>query len=89
VPLHPSYKGSVLFRNTFDGQLPATDYPKVNVNVFLFGVKQNLTFRKQFYFMMFLVYAAFGLVWGWFCYRHLQELLPIQVRQSIPFLDLI
>jgi hypothetical protein len=32
---------------------------------------------------MFLFYAAFGLVWGWFCYRHLQELLPIQVRQSI------
>jgi len=30
--------------------------------------------------MMFLVYAAFGLVWGWFCYRHLQELLPIHTR---------
>jgi hypothetical protein len=59
--LHPSYEGSVLFRNTFNGLLPATDYPKVN-----------------FYFMMFLFYTAFGLVWAWFCYRHLQELLPIQ-----------
>lgn len=32
VPYHPSYTGSVLFRNTFDGQLPATDYPKVHVS---------------------------------------------------------
>jgi hypothetical protein len=38
---------------------------------------------------MFLSYAAFGLVWAWFSYRHLQELLPIQVRQFIPFVDLI
>ena len=29
--VHPSYRGTVLFRNVFDGQLPATDYPKVNV----------------------------------------------------------
>uniref|UniRef100_A0A8H7Y739 Uncharacterized protein n=1 Tax=Psilocybe cubensis TaxID=181762 RepID=A0A8H7Y739_PSICU len=29
VPYHPSYKGTVLFKNTFDGELPATDYPKV------------------------------------------------------------
>jgi hypothetical protein len=39
--LHPTYKGTVLFRNTFDGKLPATDYPKVNVclsNVFLLVV---------------------------------------------------
>ncbi|GLB35917.1 putative lung seven transmembrane receptor [Lyophyllum shimeji] len=30
VPYHPSYTGRVLFRNTFDGKLPASDYPKVN-----------------------------------------------------------
>ncbi|KAF7784069.1 hypothetical protein Agabi119p4_234 [Agaricus bisporus var. burnettii] len=30
VPYHPSYVGTVLFRNTFDGQLEAIDYPKVN-----------------------------------------------------------
>jgi hypothetical protein len=29
--VHPSYRGTVLFRNVFDGRLPATDYPKVNV----------------------------------------------------------
>ncbi|KAF8913100.1 protein PTM1 [Gymnopilus junonius] len=65
VPFHPSYKGSVLFRNTFNGQLPATDYPKV-----------------IFYFVMFIVYATFGLLWGWFCYRHIHELLPIQYYLS-------
>jgi hypothetical protein len=31
IPFHPSYKGTILFKNTFDGQLAATDYPKVNV----------------------------------------------------------
>ena len=29
---HPGYQGTILFQNTFDGQLPATDYPKVNVS---------------------------------------------------------
>ena len=29
---YPPYNGLVLFRNTFDGKLPATDYPKVNVS---------------------------------------------------------
>ncbi|KAF8973663.1 lung seven transmembrane receptor-domain-containing protein [Flammula alnicola] len=65
VPFHPSYTGSVLFKNTFNGQLPATDYPKVN-----------------FYFTMFIVYATFGVVWAWFCYRHIHELLPIQYYLS-------
>lgn len=32
VPFHPTYNGAVLFRNTFDGELPAGDYPKVNVS---------------------------------------------------------
>ncbi|KAI6120595.1 hypothetical protein EDD16DRAFT_1518685 [Pisolithus croceorrhizus] len=27
---HPTYHGVVLFKNTFDGRLPAADYPKVN-----------------------------------------------------------
>ncbi|KAH9944248.1 lung seven transmembrane receptor-domain-containing protein [Epithele typhae] len=30
VNYHPAYNGTVFFRNTFDGQLPASDYPKVN-----------------------------------------------------------
>lgn len=28
--IHPSYHGTVFFRNVFDGRLAATDYPKVN-----------------------------------------------------------
>ena len=35
VPYHPAYNGTVFFRNTFDGQLPASDYPKVNVCAFI------------------------------------------------------
>ncbi|SJL06219.1 uncharacterized protein ARMOST_09555 [Armillaria ostoyae] len=65
VPYHPSYNGLVFFQNTFDGQLPATDYPKVT-----------------FYFVMFLVYATFAGAWGWLCYKHVQELLPIQYYLS-------
>lgn len=38
VPSHPTYNGVVLFRNTFDGQLPATDYPKVNFYLAMFLV---------------------------------------------------
>ncbi|KAF8167666.1 lung seven transmembrane receptor-domain-containing protein [Crassisporium funariophilum] len=65
IPFHPSYKGTVLFQNTFNGRLPAADYPKVN-----------------FYFVMFIIYAAFGVVWAWFCYQHIHELLPIQYYLS-------
>lgn len=42
APLHPLYQGSVLFQNTFDGQLPATDYPKVNVNLFLWFWRKTI-----------------------------------------------
>ncbi|KAF5352637.1 hypothetical protein D9756_005992 [Leucocoprinus leucothites] len=30
VPFHPEYQGNIYFKNTFDGQLEAIDYPKVN-----------------------------------------------------------
>jgi len=62
VPFHPKYDGTVLFKNKFDGQLPATDYPKVN-----------------FYLAMLLAYVLFASAWGWLCYQHVQDLLPIQV----------
>lgn len=62
VPFHPKYDGTVLFKNKFDGQLPATDYPKVN-----------------FYLAMLLAYVIFASAWGWLCYQHVQDLLPIQV----------
>ncbi|KAJ3981195.1 lung seven transmembrane receptor-domain-containing protein [Lentinula detonsa] len=63
--LHPHYNGLILFRNKFDGRLPATDYPKVN-----------------FYFAMFIVYGFIAAYWGWLCYRHLQDLLPLQYYLS-------
>lgn len=62
VPFHPKYQGSVLFKNKFEGQLPATDYPKVNL-----------------YLALLLAYVLFASAWGWLCYQHVQELLPIQV----------
>ena len=66
VPFHPKYKGAVLFKNKFDGQLPATDYPKVN-----------------FYLVMLLAYVLFASAWGWLCYQHVQDLLPIQVCGTV------
>ncbi|KAF8274128.1 protein PTM1 [Lactarius quietus] len=63
--IHPSYHGTVFFRNTFDGQLAATDYPKVN-----------------FYFAMFVLYSALAAAWGWLCYKHVAEILPIQYYLS-------
>lgn len=41
VPFHPHYNGKILFRNTFDGQLPATDYPKVTVSTTMFACKKK------------------------------------------------
>ncbi|KAJ8702293.1 hypothetical protein PTI98_001024 [Pleurotus ostreatus] len=65
VPSHPVYEGTILFRNTFEGKLPATDYPKVN-----------------FYFAMLLLYTTLAAGWGWLCYRHVNELLPMQYYLS-------
>ncbi|KAK1220015.1 hypothetical protein PQX77_017222 [Marasmius sp. AFHP31] len=62
---HPSYQGTVLFRNKFEGKLAATDYPKVN-----------------FYFAMFLVYGIIAAIWGWLCYKNLQDILPLQYYLS-------
>lgn len=39
----------------------------------------------QFYFAMSLIYATFAAVWGWLCYQHVHELLPIQVRRLPQF----
>ncbi|KAF8506739.1 lung seven transmembrane receptor-domain-containing protein [Russula emetica] len=63
--IHPSYKGTVLFQNVFDGELAATDYPKV-----------------YFYSAMFLLYTALAAAWGWLCYKHVTEILPIQYYLS-------
>lgn len=77
---HAIYNGTVLFRNTFDGKLPASDYPKVNVGSHHNMSVPTLTIAMQFYFSMFLVYSALAVAWGWLCYQNVQDLLPIQVR---------
>jgi hypothetical protein len=43
VPFHPKYHGTVLFKNAFNGMLPATDYPKVNVRAFRSGDRLHRT----------------------------------------------
>lgn len=58
---HPPYSGTILFRNTFDGKLAASEYPKVN-----------------FYFSMFLVYAVLASAWAYLCFKHKEDLLPLQ-----------
>jgi hypothetical protein len=83
VPYHPSYSGTVLFKNTFEGKLPATDYPKVNVCFRCFQLVIPNLRVSQFYFALFLVYSAFAAGWGWLCYRHIHELLPLQVLYYI------
>ena len=29
---------------------------------------------------MFLLYTVVAAAWGWLCYKHVTEILPIQVR---------
>lgn len=36
----------------------------------------------QFYLVMFIVYAVLGGAWGFLCYKHMSELLPLQVGYS-------
>jgi hypothetical protein len=83
VPSHPTYNGKVLFQNTFDGKLPATDYPKVTVQTL--NILRMAAFIEkflQFYLCMFLAYVTIGCVWGWYCYRNIHDLLPIQYYLS-------
>ncbi|KAG5644624.1 hypothetical protein DXG03_008102 [Asterophora parasitica] len=79
VPYHPAYSGRVFFKNTFEGKLPASDYPKVNVGSnSVISLIRALNSAIQFYFAMSLIYAILAAAWAWLCYQHLQELLPIQ-----------
>jgi hypothetical protein len=43
---HASYSGSVLFKNTFEGQLPAAEYPKIGVRSLPVQCKDVETFTK-------------------------------------------
>lgn len=48
---HAEYSGLVLFRNTFDGELPAVEYPKINVSQFRNddGTRQSADFGSFTY----------------------------------------
>lgn len=66
-----TFTGVVDFQNTFEGYLPAAEYPKI-----------------WFYTILAIVYAAIGTGWGVLCFKHRQEILPIQhyVSATIAFL---
>ena len=60
VTYHPSYKGTVLFQNVFHGQLPATDYPKVNVSI--------LTLLSRTYLHLLVLFCDVPrLLYHWWC----------------------
>jgi len=85
VPFHPTYDGAVLFRNTFDGELPAADYPKVNfyLTMFflytLFGLAWAYICYKhlsellpiQYYLSGLVGFLVIEMVANWVYYRYL------------------
>ncbi|CCM04443.1 uncharacterized protein FIBRA_06623 [Fibroporia radiculosa] len=85
VPYHPLYTGTVLFQNTFDGKLPATDYPKVNFYFAMFIVYSAvacgwawLCYRNfqdllpiQYYLSSLLGFLIIEMVANWAYYRYL------------------
>ncbi|KAI0052524.1 hypothetical protein FA95DRAFT_1580094 [Auriscalpium vulgare] len=38
--------------------------------------------KVNFYLAMFIIYSLLGAAWGWICYQHITELLPIQYYLS-------
>ncbi|GBE77694.1 hypothetical protein SCP_0105760 [Sparassis crispa] len=85
VPFHPTYTGSVFFRNKFDGKLPATDYPKVNFYLAMFIIYTVLAvgwawlcFKNlqdllpiQYYLSSLLGFLIIEMVADWAYYRYL------------------
>ncbi|KAI0639574.1 lung seven transmembrane receptor-domain-containing protein [Trametes polyzona] len=82
---HPSYKGTVYFRNTFDGKLPASDYPKVNFYFAMFLVYSALAIvwgwlcyqnvqdllPIQYYLSGLLGFLIIEMLANWAYYRYL------------------
>lgn len=85
VPYHPTYTGTVFFRNKFDGKLPATDYPKVNFYFAMFIIYavvacgwswlcyKNLQdlLPIQYYLSSLLGFLIIEMVANWAYYRYL------------------
>ncbi|KAI0669739.1 lung seven transmembrane receptor-domain-containing protein [Trametes maxima] len=84
-PYHPTYTGTVLFRNKFDGRLPASDYPKVNFYFAMFLVYSALAIGWgwlcyqnvqdllpiQYYLSGLLGFLIIEMLANWAYYRYL------------------
>ncbi|SCV70962.1 BQ2448_3724 [Microbotryum intermedium] len=91
-----SYIGVVDFENTFGGNLPASEYPKVFVSTewlhYLLSSPSPLLIKnfppQQFYFVLSMIYLGLAAVWLVLCYQHRRDLLPIQnyITATILFL---
>ncbi|KAG9314039.1 protein PTM1 [Chiua virens] len=82
---HSTYNGVVLFQNTFDGKLPAADYPKVNFYLFMFFAYalfgsawayicyKHLTelLPIQYYLSGLIGFLVIEMVANWVYYRYL------------------
>ncbi|KAM5533936.1 hypothetical protein V8D89_012361 [Ganoderma adspersum] len=82
---HTTYNGTVLFRNTFDGKLPASDYPKVNFYFSMFLVYSALAIAWgwlcyqnvqdllpiQYYLSGLLGFLIIEMLANWAYYRYL------------------
>ncbi|KAI0347767.1 hypothetical protein BDW22DRAFT_17032 [Trametopsis cervina] len=82
---HPAYKGTVLFKNTFNGKLSATEYPKVNFYFAMFIVYAVLgalwgvqCYRNlhdllpiQYYLSSLLGFLIIEMFANWAYYRYL------------------
>ncbi|KAF7981133.1 hypothetical protein HWV62_34873 [Athelia sp. TMB] len=82
---HPAYSGKVLFQNKFNGQLPATDYPKVTLYMCLFFAYlvlgsawawlcyQNIhdLLPIQYYLSSLVGFLIIEMVANWAYYRYL------------------
>ncbi|KAI0719950.1 lung seven transmembrane receptor-domain-containing protein [Cerioporus squamosus] len=85
VPYHPTYTGNVFFHNTFEGKLPASDYPKVNFYFSMFLVYSLLAiawgwlcYRNlqdllpiQYYLSGLLGFLIIEMLANWAYYRYL------------------
>ena len=71
TPFGTVFTGVVDFENTFEGHLPAAEYPKI-----------------WFYTSLAVVYTLIGAGWAFLCFKHRQEILPIQhyISATIAFI---
>ena len=90
-----TYNGTISFHNIFEGKLPASDYPKLNVRAPCSRVEspdmhpgarglrhRALIALRQLYFYLSAAYVLLAGVWAWLCYCNVQDVLSVHVRLS-------